>query len=69
MPGPEHVYVCPSCRHYVPVDEVDGEPTCATEGCDREGTVMSRLWMCPACERFFESAEDVKEHGAQEHDL
>lgn len=72
MPQPQHVYICPSCRHYLPADDVDeddGKPVCTTDGCDREGEILNLMWMCPACKKCFSSQQQVKEHGQDAHDL
>lgn len=70
MGGPRHVYVCPACKHYAEADEVDAEkPVCTTDGCEREGKILSLMWLCPACEKCFQSQEAVEEHGKNAHDM
>ncbi len=68
MPEPKEVFICPACQKYTPVDEATSEkPVCRTDGCDREGEILNRMWMCPACKKCFGSRQELKQHGQSAH--
>ncbi|MCJ7428847.1 MAG: hypothetical protein MUP66_00480 [Candidatus Nanohaloarchaeota archaeon QJJ-5] len=68
MSGPTEVFICPACQKYLPVDETDEDkPVCRTAGCEREGKILNRMYMCPACKQCFSSKQAVARHGAQKH--
>ncbi|MDY6770767.1 MAG: hypothetical protein SV186_02285 [Candidatus Nanohaloarchaea archaeon] len=68
MPEPQEVFICPSCRKFLPVDEAeDDKPVCRTEDCDRQGEILNRMWMCPACQKCFDSKQQLKKHGQEAH--
>lgn len=68
MPEPQEVYVCPSCGGRLPVEEAgDEDPVCRTDGCDREGEVLHRMFLCGACDTPFETEQELKQHAKDEH--
>lgn len=68
MSGPKEVFICPACQRYLPMEDATEEkPVCRTDDCKRQGQILNRMHMCPACKKCFASKQAVKNHGQQQH--